>query len=348
MKRLTLLILLMILVVGCTAEDSVSTEDPVTTETEEETTEPLQVGRVDIRRDTVTATEDVSLQASGPLFNERYPFAIMISNSPEARPQSGFNKAKVVYEMLVEGRTTRYLMVIDRNDDTLIGPVRSARPSFLNTVLEYDAFYGHVGNSYLVYNTIKDFDQFFHGVGAYYRSDHRYAPHNVYAHMDDLYAAAAAEGYEIDLPEEGLSHFEVYEEKQKLSGGTPVSSIAFSYDGSTHYIYRYDEAKNSFLKEVNGTLMQDEYEDDPVTIANFILIRFPDQGYMENGIHRRIEYIGQGVAEYFVQGQKFDITWQKERAETPMKFFLADKELILQPGLTMVNFVEEGMSIDVR
>lgn len=339
-----MIVLAFCFLMGCSSQEVPETMEPETVEA----VRTLEVGEAESDSKVVTSEADEKEVKSVPLFNERYPFAIMISNSPEARPQSGLTQAKVLYEMLVEGRITRYLMVIDRNDDTLIGPVRSARPSYLNTVLEYDAFYSHVGNYQLVYSTIKDFDQFFHGGNAYYRSSHRYAPHNVYARMNDLYASAQGEGYDINLPEEGLGHFNVYEEQTELKDGTPVESISFTYDGYTNYNYKYNAEKSAFYKEINGTPMVDEQTGETVYFSNFFVLTLPDLGYMPNGIHRRIEYVGEGEALYFAQGQQFNVRWSKADQGSPMKFYLGDEELILQPGVTMINFIQEGMSFNVQ
>lgn len=47
-------------------------------------------------------------------------------------------------------------------------------------------------------------DSFFSGGNAYYRSSHRFTPHNVYADTRDLYAAARDEmGWELEPEKPG-------------------------------------------------------------------------------------------------------------------------------------------------
>ena len=53
--------------------------------------------------------------------------AIKVENSPQARPQSGLEDADVVFEEIVEGGITRFLVLFHCHDSKQVGPVRSAR-----------------------------------------------------------------------------------------------------------------------------------------------------------------------------------------------------------------------------
>ncbi|MDR2458086.1 MAG: DUF3048 domain-containing protein, partial [Clostridiales Family XIII bacterium] len=57
------------------------------------------------------------------------PISVKVENSPEARPQAGFNSADIIYETMVEGGETRFNMIFQSNFPERIGPVRSARLS---------------------------------------------------------------------------------------------------------------------------------------------------------------------------------------------------------------------------
>lgn len=58
---------------------------------------------------------------------ERPAVAVKIENSPLARPQSGLDKADIVYEETVEGGITRFMAIYHCGETTKAGPVRSAR-----------------------------------------------------------------------------------------------------------------------------------------------------------------------------------------------------------------------------
>ena len=76
-------------------------------------------------------------------------FAVMIDNVGDARPQASLNEAEIVYEVTVEGSLTRLLAVFKDVEDNskTIGPVRSARPVFIDYALENDSIFVHYGYS---------------------------------------------------------------------------------------------------------------------------------------------------------------------------------------------------------
>ncbi len=54
--------------------------------------------------------------------------AVKVDNHLEARPQSGFEKADLIFEIWVEG-LTRYLAFFQASDVDYLGPIRSMRPT---------------------------------------------------------------------------------------------------------------------------------------------------------------------------------------------------------------------------
>lgn len=342
---LLVLMLLLTSLVACKKKEEPVVEEPVVEEpvVVEVEPEPEPEPEEEIEEEPEVATH--------PLVSSRYPWAIMLDNHPDARPHSGLSTASLVYEILVEGRITR-LLAITEDESALIGPIRSARPAFFDHVLEWQAFYAHVGNYEYVLqhphgSEIKDMDQFNHAGNAYYRERHKVAPHNMYSHMDDFYIAAEREGYDIELPEEGLGHFQQYEEYQEHEGGSPATMISFSYDNYTSIDYRWDEETQFYHRYINGRLIREEFQDQTIEIGNLIILPRP-HGKMPNGIHERVNYVGEGTATYFTGGQTYELTWEKDDHKTPIKYFLDGEELILNPGLTFINVVPDNLVISVN
>ena len=96
---------------------------------------------------------------------------VMIENTVFARPQSGLKEAGVVYEAIAEAGITRFLALYQEAKPGNIGPVRSARPYYVDWAHSFDAAYGHVGGSpdalaKIKSDGVKDLDQFFNS--AYY------------------------------------------------------------------------------------------------------------------------------------------------------------------------------------
>ncbi|HHX04208.1 MAG TPA: DUF3048 domain-containing protein [Tissierellia bacterium] len=351
MKKRTFVIAvvtLLILALALTVTACKKKEEPVVETPVETTVEPKPVEA--IPETVVVETPPEPEEAYHPLISKRYPWAIMINNHADARPQSGMTTASLIYEILVEGRMTRLLMITE-DEEALIGPIRSARPAFFDHVLEWQAFYSHVGNYEYVQqhpygDEIKDMDQFYHAGRAYYRETHRVAPHNMYAPLDLLYEAAEAEGYQIELPEEGLQHFNQYDKYHDYGEAPAALSISFSYDNYTGIDYRWNEEKQMYEKFINGREMVEEFTNEVIEIGNLIILRRP-HSKMPNGVHERVEYLGKGEAMYFTGGKMYALTWEKEDHKTPTKYFIDGKELILNPGLTFINVVPDSLEVKI-
>ena len=65
--------------------------------------------------------------APGGSVPQRPAMAVKIDNYPAGRPQSGLDKADIIFEEPVEGGITRFAAVFQCQNAALIGPVRSAR-----------------------------------------------------------------------------------------------------------------------------------------------------------------------------------------------------------------------------
>ncbi len=134
-----------------------------------------------------------------PSVNQLPVTAVMIENSLAARPQSGLGQAGVVFEALTEGGITRFMALYQDTAPTYVGPVRSARPYFVQWLLGFDAAYAHVGGSPLALLDIqnwgvRDLNQFYNG-SYYTRISSRYAPHNVYTSIANLHNLEAKKGF---------------------------------------------------------------------------------------------------------------------------------------------------------
>ena len=71
-----------------------------------------------------------------------YPLAVVIDNHFEARPPSGLARANFVIEAPVEGGISRYLAFYSASEQIdEIGPIRSARPYFVDWAREFSGHY---------------------------------------------------------------------------------------------------------------------------------------------------------------------------------------------------------------
>ena len=86
------------------------------------------------------------------------PYAVMIDNEgTRPLPQGGIYLAQIIYEIVVEGGTTRLMPVFWDKDPSMIGPVRSSRHYFIDYAMEHDAIYVHFGYSPMAMQDLKKY-----------------------------------------------------------------------------------------------------------------------------------------------------------------------------------------------
>jgi len=183
---------------------------------------------------------------------DRRPLAVMIENAPAARPQSGLDRADVVYEILAEGAITRFLAIYLHGDTSEVGPVRSARPYYIERMLEYDAMYAYCGGSEAAKEMVRServaaLDEFGIGRQAYWRTKDRKAPHNLYGDTNKLRQVGAKKGYEkiVRLPV-----FDFLAGDGENPGGITTDRLVINYPEESHL---GEPAEPSpFLEELPG------------------------------------------------------------------------------------------------
>ena len=85
----------------------------------------------------------------------RPALALKIENSPDARPQSGLDRADIVYEEIVEGGATRFMAIYHCYDAAQGGPVRSARFDDPSIAKPFTSILAYSGGNSIVVNELK-------------------------------------------------------------------------------------------------------------------------------------------------------------------------------------------------
>ncbi len=276
------------------------------------------------------------------LFSDRYPIAFMINNTAAARPQSGLSKAKLIYQMLTEGRTTRLLLITDEPEG-VIGPVRSARPAFLDLVAQERAFYAYAGNYRViepspVVKDIRILDALKGDYDIYYRTSHRVAPHNLYSSLEKAYKRAERR-YESILREEPTQGLQAYQDFLLPPGGQANLTVSYRYSSlQESFIYQADV--QAYTKTNDSQVLVDEATGEQLEVANILIIHRP-HSLMPNGVHNKINWVDQGQAVYLTGGRRYDVSWEKTSHTSPIQYFLEEETLILNPGLTWILVLDD-------
>lgn len=341
------LTLTMLTFVACGEKEDFTKVDSssTTTETTTEAPKPTNVNPL-------TGVADLSESAIGAR-----PVAIMVENSPEARPQFGMSSADVIVEGMVEGGITRMMWLFaDAAKIPKVEPVRSARHDFVEIALGLNAIYTHWGgsgqatNTY-AYGTMNKYDiDHIDGIayeGKYFKRDSsRTAPHNGYTNGELITKAISALKINQKAKDSNWTMFKVVEDGVRLpfggaSGGALEANVTFS--SSYKYSFKYNMEKSLYYSYLNGKAVKDGSNSTAVAFSN-VIIMFANVGGVQtsnpNDKKLREWDLSSGEAIWLSQGVGEKITWKKGDATSPLKFYGSDgKELIINKGKTWVGVV---------
>lgn len=274
---------------------------------------------------------------------EKRPIAVMVENYWEARPQSGLDKADVVYEILAEGGITRFLVIYQQNDAAEIGPVRSVRPYFVQRALEYDPMYAHVGASTLAEQFIKksgilDFDEKIIGTAGYWRSTDRKAPHNAYTSTEKLRAYASDKGYKKKVHVPAFLFLKAGEENKNGQSGQKLT-IDFPARENKVF-YQYDPATKLYNRSHVTGIHKDKVTDKQLAVRNIIIQLVPYKVINPQNGSLSMQMVGQGKAVLITGGKAYSGKWSK-KGDRDKTYFKDNngKELKLNPGQTWIEVV---------
>ncbi|MBU5427103.1 DUF3048 domain-containing protein [Tissierella pigra] len=308
-------------------------------ETLEETKEPEKVG--------------VPSPLSGIYVEEskvnRRPVAIMFDNHHGARWQSGLKDAEIVYEALVEAPYTRYMGIYLINDPDSIGPIRSARPYFITSALEYDAVYVHVGGSAQAKSDIKslkvaDIDGLSSSNKVFWRKSHKKMPHNLYSSMEILRATQEERKYRLDGE---YKPFKFYEDDTDIEGDI-ANNIIIKYRKNNTTEYNYDTENKVYTRKKDDKLHIDESDETPIVAKN-IIIQEAKTKVLDNEGRLDVQLMGAGEGKYITNGKIIDIKWAKtSRNDKTIYTNLEGEEITLNPGITWIQVVEPKTEITIE
>ncbi len=268
--------------------------------------------------------------------NKRPVTAIMIENSPDARPQAALKDAGVVFEAVAEGGITRFNALFMESEPSYIGPVRSVRPYYIDLFLPFDAAIVHAGGSGQGLQKIKDLHvkDIDHGANAeaFQRISSRYAPHNLYTSMKALDEVNKKRNYSSD-------HVQSWPRKPEAPTQTPtVTKIDFNLSGDLYNAhFDYDVKSNSYGRSEAGTPHRDDRSGKQIKPKVVIALVM---NYSQNGIYSVYKTTGSGKMFVFQDGKVTKGTWKKTGPKNQFTFTDAEgNEIKLNAGQTWVTLV---------
>jgi hypothetical protein len=274
---------------------------------------------------------------------QRPALAVKVDNYPAARPQSGLDKADIVFEEPVEGAITRYAAVFQCQEAPLVGPVRSARNIDIGIL-------GQLGTPLLVHvggidpvlanidaSPIVDLDLRNYGSVETFPSG-RVAPYSTYSTTTQLWGLRPA----VTTPPAPLFSYST-----KVPQGTPVSSVNVDFSGTSDVTWKYNPATSTFLRYYNGT-QPDTLADGVQNSAANVIVQYVKISYgpwlenSEGGLEVQADLYpnASGAAAVFRNGVEITGTWSRSTLGSPTQFLSSSGATIaLQPGQTWVELV---------
>lgn len=275
----------------------------------------------------------------------RHPLGIMVENHPDARPQSGLDKASVVYEAVAEGGITRFLALFGTYEAEKVGPVRSARTYYVDWAEGYDAYLAHVGGNIdaldkIAADHVLDLDQFRYSTPYWREKNGNVASeHTMYTSTTKLREQASKNKYET------ANNFTVYKFKDDAAAtDRPASQkVTVNFSQSTYQaVFQYDQATNSYKRFMAGTAHNDRVTGAQLDPKNIVVMTVARKATVtrinEAGYNMTTE--GSGVAKFYIDGKETTGTWKKESKDAREIFYdSAGAEVVFDRGQLWISVI---------
>lgn len=286
------------------------------------------------------------------------PYTVMLDNHPKAYPQTGLNQAPLVFEALAEFGITRYMAVYFPGVNPelgTIGPVRSARPYFVEWAKGLRGVYVHAGGSpeaLTMADTsqeILNMDALRRNAGAFFwRSKGRAAPHNLYTSSAEIARFAGAQsGSAPELRELGF----LYKPDAPAAQRPAAQRLSYFFIYKEAYVsWSYDKASNSYLYFRQRRPHVDGATGEQLRFKNVVVIEVPERP-IPGDAKGRIEQIvtGEGPARVFIDGRMREATWRKGAGFAQLQLFGPDgAEIALNNGQTWIAAVPSLKNLAVE
>ncbi len=281
--------------------------------------------------------DQLPVSGSSVLGTGSRPVAVMVENSFAARPQSGLIFADVVFEVVDEYGITRFVAIYNSNDASVVGPVRSARPYYVEIARGFDPIYAFFGTYPECYKVIEDMGIYvlsamsdrsgnssITGQAPYWRDWNRSSiqEHTAFMSVVKLKEKAAQIGYPL---EGGGIPFPYKTDASEAARGN-ITNI--HVDFSTHAYaprgfnleYVYNRSGNFYLRNMGGYAHLDYDTGQQITVKNIVVMVTDILGPLDKYGHMSVRTTGSGLAYMFLDGKAIQGSWQRGSAFEPYTF----------------------------
>ncbi len=285
------------------------------------------------------------------------PFGVMVENTPAARPQAGLSQASIVYETLAEGGVTRFLTIFPQAiKPWLLGPVRSARPYYVDWAKEHDAIYLHAGGSQDALQEVgklkmRSYDGL-RNVGAKYYSRKCYGVHCLFTsavQLDKLVKekkltaipAKSSDGWTFKTDA-------LLKDRPKTANGKKIS---IDFNGRTYFVqWQYDRATNRYKRWNGYAVAKDKNSGKQITAANILVMRLPKEKVLDRKLRIELKLIGRGDATLYRDGKAIALRWWKKDKNSRTIYYVkgTQTQVEFNRGSTWVEVVPGARKVTYK
>lgn len=276
--------------------------------------------------DTAAGPDGAQMPLTGVLTEtvpQRPALIVKVSNSPEARPQTGLDRADVVFEELTEGGVTRFVAVLHSDLPAVIGPVRSARPVDAQLVSGFGvpgvAYSGArpevraLFDSLAAVSITEGAPGFFRDDGTY--ASHPVAPHDLFLTVAEGLAAVEARGAQ-PLTDLGW----VFSDGPP-AGGAVGTDLEVEMSPAYRTTWRYDDG--AYRRGQDGVAFDVTGPGD-VAAANVVVLEV--RHYVGASGYPETDVLGSGDAIVLRDGYRYPARWAKAAPEAAVQLSGPDGE----------------------
>ena len=277
----------------------------------------------------------------GPEDSQDRPVVVVkIENDPVVRPQTGLDRADLIFEELVEGGMTRFAVTFQSDLPDEVGPVRSVRHvdvSIAEPMADAFVFSGGAKRTMRFVKrklptTVSVVNE---GAPGMYRKKGLYAPHNLFLNMNEMLGGIA----EHDTPTAG---FFVRPEPQPeetatpqassspgasssataAGYGKPVTDVAVSFSPFAGPNWSWDATKGLWMRS-EGVKPFKNKDGSQFGTNNLVIIevREINAGYkgQTGGYVPRTVLTGSGRGWVLSEGKAYEVFWNKTSLKAQME-----------------------------
>jgi hypothetical protein len=260
-----------------------------------------------------------------------------IDNNPAAVPNhSGLAVADIVFEEVVEGRTTRFAAVFHSQSSDPIGPIRSGRTQDIDlfTSFGFPLFVWSGGNPSVTraINGSQLVDMGPNNATGYYRGPGR-APHNYYTSTDNIWLQTPS-----DHPGAPLQQYQYVDDGEAVVGtataGTKVRV------GGENIEWTWNPETKKFERSQRGR-PHDDSTFGRIGATNVIVMGVEYGRSAADSRSPEAQTLGEGPIWVFTDGQVREGRWKREFNLFALEFFTADgTPMELAPGNTWIELAD--------